>query len=133
MRNDSYYIVDISDIGNPFYYGMAFEDEGQAISAIDSCLGEGYYRIYKGDYLVRLKVPYKRPGPLTKYTPTDKVLAPKYYRQQREKFFSRIKGLGIRTHLFRALWEPLPKDSLERGKVFKKDRNAIWYKILKES
>lgn len=126
LINHKYYIVDISQLGSIFHYDYPFEDPELAQIVVDYYLS-GMFTIVRGTRL-RFQSVKSKTSRFPKFSPK----ALKRYKTPHHRIKSlKMAGTGIRTHKFKRLWEPLPTDSKERERVFKKDRSSIRSKILK--
>ncbi len=103
IKQNRYYIIDISDILKFFHYSKGFLTKGGAKEAIDRNLPKGFYSIVTGKALRLMQLPSKR-------TPF-KVHSPDIYRKQNGPIQihtklrrTRNRKNNIDPKKFKALW-----------------------------
>lgn len=125
-----YYILDVTDIHNPFIYNKSFHTKERAREVIDAYLDpDKSLTIHRGDWVrsMRLKVtkaPFPNFKPHTIRHPENKKKETLYKKRDR------LKGKGIKTHLFKREWE-YREPGYDKRKVILKDRDLIRNIILK--
>ena len=126
LEKHKYYIINLTDIREPYYFNYPFQDEDLAKIVIEYYL-KGFFEVYRGTKVMLLGLKPKR-APFPKYSPKS---LRKYAVPGHRIKSLKMKGTGIRTHRFKKVWDEMPTEKAERRKIFNKDRSLIRHKLLK--
>ena len=129
-NDQEWYIVNITMANKMFYYNQGFDSEERAKEARDQSFDKEIETIIRKGEIVNLspnvktkKCRIRKYDPDTNRKKNGSIL---YVKQKAQK-----RLIGIQTHLFSKVYNPLPEDAKGRKKQRLKGRDKIRNQILK--